>query len=143
VASTIRPSRDHGFLWCCCWWNARTYRISNTAFHNPIFTALGGTWGENLGFYGKILYSDIADRRKRDEKITFMGCLKVLRNAIFEFGVAELADSFAIRPYAMYFFPQLTGNVVLGLILGKFSADIIFYFPTIIFYEVRKKLFKD
>ena len=117
--------------------------ITHQLFGHPVLTALGGTWGENLGFYGKIIYSDIQARRQKDEKITLIGFLKVVRNIVFEFGVAEAADSFVLRPMAMYVFPQLTGNVALGLLLGKFSADLTFYLPTIIFYELRKKLFKD
>jgi hypothetical protein len=112
-------------------------------FHNEIVTALCGTWGENVGFYGKILYRDVQERRKRDEKITGLGMLKVLRNTVVEFGIAEYLDSFLIRPFAMYFFPRALGNVALGLVVGKFAADITFYFPTIFFYEVRKKYLKD
>jgi hypothetical protein len=117
--------------------------ITHFLFHNQVITALGGTWGENIGFYGKILYSDIRDRSLRDERITFVGMLKVLRNIVIEFGPGEYLDSFVIRPAAMYFFPKVTGNVVLGLFLGKISADVTFYLPTIIAYEFRKKYFKD
>ncbi|HAU98770.1 MAG: hypothetical protein UX04_C0002G0058 [Microgenomates group bacterium GW2011_GWF2_45_18] len=117
--------------------------LTHYFFHNPVLTALGGTWGENIGYYGKILYSDVQARKKMDEKITFISIVKVFRNAIVEFGFAEYLDSFIIRPFAMYFFPKWTGNVVLGLFLGKISADVTFYLPTIFFYELRKKYFKD
>lgn len=61
----------------------------------------------------------------------------------FEFGVAEYFDSFVMRPTMMYLMPRITGNLTLGLILGKFTADVTFYVPTIIFYELRKKYLKD
>lgn len=112
-------------------------------FGNPVLTALGGTWGENIGFYGEILFSDLRARKKRDEHITFVGSLKVLRNAIVEFGTAEYLDSFFIRPVAMYVSIQLTNNVWLGLILGKLIADVTFYIPTLAGYELRKKYLKD
>ncbi len=112
-------------------------------FDNPVITALGGTWGENIGYYGQILYADLKSRKEKDEKITPAGVLKVLRNVIVEFGPGEYLDSFVIRPAAMYFFPQATGNVALGLLLGKLSADVTFYLPTIFAYEFRKKVFKD
>jgi hypothetical protein len=117
--------------------------IGEFLFHNPVITALCGTWGDNFGFYGKILYRDVQERRKKDEKITMGGLLKVLRNTIVEFGLPEYFDSFVFRPAAMYFFPLWTGNTVLGLVIGKFAADITFYFPTIILYELRKKYLKD
>lgn len=117
--------------------------VTHLLFQNPITTALGGTWGENIGFYGQILYQDIRKRRQKDEKITLVGLLKVLRNEIVEFGPGEYLDSFIIRPTAMYFFPTITGNVALGLFLGKISADITFYAPTIVAYELRKKMFRD
>lgn len=113
--------------------------VTNHFFHNPVITAIGATWGENLGFYGRILYADVLDRKRRDQEITLVGLLKVLRNAIVEFGPAEYLDSFLIRPITMYFFPQITGNIVIGLFLGKISADVTFYVPTVIAYELRKK----
>jgi len=117
--------------------------ITSFIFKNPVVTALGGTWGENIGYYGRILYQDIKKRRGRDERITAGGILKVIRNLIIEFGAGEYLDSFVIRPSAMYFFPKLLNNVPLGIFLGKISADIIFYLPTIISYELKKKYLKD
>jgi len=77
--------------------------ITNLLFHNPILTALGSTWGENLGYYGTIIFS------------------------------------FIIRPFAMYIFPKITHNLYLGLIIGKLTADITFYIPTIIAFELKNK----
>jgi hypothetical protein len=116
--------------------------LANLLFHNSVATALFGTLGENVGFYGKILYKDIQVRKKKDEKITFLGMLKVLRDTIMEFGIAEYLD-LIIRPTLMWFFPRVVGNVTLGVLIGKFAADITFYTPAIFFYELRKKVFKD
>lgn len=110
--------------------------------HNSIFTAVAGTLGENVGFYGNILYKDIQKRKKRDHKLTFMGMLKVVRNAAVEFGLAEYLD-LIIRPSLMYFFQQAIHNTQLALLVAKFSADITFYSPAILFYEIRKKFLKD
>ena len=112
-------------------------------FNNPVLTALFGTWGENIGYYGKILYSDIKERQKKDNKISFLGIVKVLRNTIVEFGPGEYVDSFIIRPMAMYLLPKLLGNVFVGLFLGKIAADVTFYLPTVIAYELRKKYLRD
>jgi len=116
--------------------------LANFFFHNQALTAICGTLGENIGFYGKILYKDIKARRKKDENITFIGLLKVLRDTIFEFGIAEYLD-LIIRPSSMYFFQRVIGNATLGLIVGKFTADVTFYTPAIIFYELRKKFLDD
>src|SRR5690349_10223935 len=84
-------------------------------FHNPLVTALGGTWGDNIGFYGLIFYKDIKARRKIDKKLTLIGILKVIRNAVAEFGVGECLDSFLIRPFLMLLFPRLVGNYAVGI----------------------------
>ncbi len=112
-------------------------------FTNPYLTALGGTWGENIGYYGKIVYQDLKQRTKQDRKLSIIGILKTIRNLIVEFGPSEYIDSFIIRPVMMYIFPQIIKNVFIGLFIGKLVADITFYIPTIISYEFRKKVFKD
>lgn len=112
-------------------------------FHSPVLTALGGTWGENVGYYGKIIHADIKARMQLDEKITLRGVVTVLRNAVIEFGLAEYFDSFLIRPLTMYFFTQWSGNIAIGLFLGKISADVTFYTPAIFFYELRKQYLKE
>jgi len=117
--------------------------IIHLQFNNPILTALGGTWGENIGFYGYIISTDIRKRKKKDKEITPLGALKILRDLILEFGAGEYLDSFVIRPFAMYYFPTLLNNVPLGLLLGKLTADVTFYIPTIFSYEMRKKYVRD
>ena len=117
--------------------------LAHCFFDEPITTALGGTWGENAGYYGLIIFRDLNKKKQKGEQITFPGVLKILRNIAIEFGPAEYLDSFVIRPAAMYFFPKLTGNVPLGLFLGKISADVTFYLPAILTYEIRTKYLKD
>ncbi|HNT29405.1 MAG TPA: hypothetical protein PKL83_00455 [bacterium] len=112
-------------------------------FRNSITTALAGTWGENLGYYSVIIWQDTRrqsrDRRATGERYRAQDVLLLIRNLVIEFGPGEYLDSFIIRPGCMYLFPRLTGNVMLGIAIGKIVADVIFYIPTIIAYEVRKK----
>lgn len=117
--------------------------ITNLLFKNDYLSAFAGTWGENLFYYSLILYQDLQKRKERDEKITLIGFWKVIRNMLFEFSLGEIIDSFLIRPTAMYFFPKIIGNFVIGIFIGKIVADVIFYIPTIIFYELKKIIFKD
>lgn len=104
---------------------------------NPLLAAFGGTWGENLGYYGMVITRDLRARRAQGGPLTAGGVLLSLRNIALEFGGAELLDSFLIRPGAIYAAISLTGSLPLGLILGKVAADLTFYLPTIVAYELR------
>tara|TARA_Y100000034_G_scaffold128423_1_gene182962 strand:+ start:509 stop:637 length:129 start_codon:yes stop_codon:yes gene_type:complete len=42
----------------------------------------------------------------------------------------------------MYLFPVIIGNFAIGLFVGKIVADIVFYIPTIVMYELKKKHLK-
>ncbi len=113
----------------------------NFIFHNSILTALGATWGENIGYYGVIFYRDLMKIKHKNNYLNDI--FKVIRDLILEFGPSEYFDSFLIRPLAMYFFPKVLNNLTLGLIIGKLAADITFYIPTIIAFELRKKFLGD
>ena len=110
---------------------------------NPALAALGGTWGENVGYYSTILARDIRDLRAREGRITGAGVVRSLRNLALEFGGAELLDSFLVRPAAMFALIAATGNLPLGLLLGKFAADLVFYLAAIGAYELRKRYLSE
>lgn len=114
---------------------------------NKITTALVGTWVGNIGYFGTILIEDIllANRQlqvigKRYSVETF---LKNVRALFVEFGVAELFDTLFIRPTLMYYIPIGIGDLSWGVIIAKFAADITFYIPAIISYELSKKRLRD
>ncbi len=113
--------------------------LFNTIFNNPVLTALGGTWGENTGYYGSLVIRDTLKNRPNTKNL-FRAILRTLRNLFLEFGVSEYLDGFFVRPFAMYTFSRLLNNLALGLIIGKLAADMIFYIPTIISYELRTKI---
>lgn len=105
--------------------------------------ALVATWGGNVGYFGTILLRDI---RKTRRGLRILGrrygahsLLHNLRNLVIEFGVAELLDSFLIRPALMYWLPLWTGSLTWGLIAAKLLADLTFYVPAIFFYEWNKR----
>jgi hypothetical protein len=110
---------------------------------NQIAAALAGTWGGNVGFFGYILALDIfrsiKERRSANSSYTAKDLWLNIRGLLVEFGIAEIADSFFIRPFLMYYLPILTGNFSLGILLAKIAADITFYTPAIFFYELNKK----
>jgi hypothetical protein len=113
---------------------------------NPVSTALAGTWGGNIAYFGYILVNDMlvaaGHCRAGGHSYTFNNFYKNLRSLVFEFGVAEVMDSFFIRPALMYYMPIWVGDLSLGILLAKIAADITFYIPAIISYELRLKYMK-
>ena len=111
--------------------------------NNGIISAYAGTISENVGFYGYMLIKEVYDskihHKNNNRKYTFTSFLKNARNLILEFGLAEIFDSLLLRPFFMYLFPLIIGNFALGIFVGKIVADITFYIPAIIAYELRKK----
>lgn len=61
--------------------------------------------------------------------------------AVVEFGPAEILDTVLIRPAAMYLASWATGNVVVGVLIGKVAADVIFYGLAITSYEMLVRRF--
>lgn len=116
--------------------------VLNTAFNNHLITALGAAWGDNIGYYGTITFRDLRKKWQEHKKINFLLFLHTLKNIFFEFGPSELLDSLLVRPFTMYVFPILLQNIGFGLVVGKVTADIIFYIPTITAYELRTKFGK-
>lgn len=92
---------------------------------------------ETVAFYAVLFIRDLRHRSstRRPSSRTLW---TTLRNLLVEFGPAELLDTFAVRPLAMYAASPVVGQVVTGVILGKIAADAVFYTLAIIGYEVCK-----
>lgn len=99
-------------------------------------TALAVTWAEIIAFYTVIIVRDL----RASCRTSHGGLLITLRNAFVEFGPAELLDGLLIRPAALYAGMTLMPHMALGIVVGKFVADICFYVPTVIAYELRLRL---
>lgn len=108
-------------------------------FQERIFTAVASTWIENLVYYGIITFKDFKSIKKKN----LISFFKLVRNMVLEFGPGEYLDSFVIRPFTNWYFPRLIGNIPIGLLIGQLVANVSFYAPTILAYEIRKKFFKD
>jgi hypothetical protein len=119
-----------------------TYELTG----NTILAAYIGTIGDNLGYYTYITFHEIKvdkkEQKVNNKKYGMSGFLKTSRSLLIEFGPGEALDSFIVRPAALILFPILLGNYVIGLIIGVLIADIIFYIPTIMSYELKKKHMK-
>jgi ornithine decarboxylase len=100
-------------------------------------TAYAGAIGETVAFYSVILFREVrAGARRADGR----SIASRLRGLVLEFGPAELLDTFAIRPLAMYLGSQLIGSVTLGVVAGKIAADVVFYTIAVVGYEASKAL---
>lgn len=114
---------------------------------NYIVTAFAGAWGESLGYYGFISTRDILSSRRhhrsKNKKYGIRSFSRNIRNLFLEFGVSEIFDGIFVRPFFMYIFPLMLGNLQLGIFIGKIVSDVFFYIPTITAYELRKKHLKD
>ena len=111
--------------------------------HNGVTTAFAGTLGGNIAYFGYILVSDILISihkcKAAAQKYGWKNLLLNIKALALEFGVAEIFDSLLIRPALMYYLPIWTGDLSLGIIMAKLLADVTFYIPAIISYELAKK----
>lgn len=111
---------------------------------NRIIAAFIATWTENLGFYGVITYNEYCLQQKSNKaRYPLKRYWIIFRNLILEFGPSEYLDSFVIRPLYFSVFPLFIDNYTLAIFLGSIVANITYYIPTIIAYEVRKKYVED
>ena len=112
-----------------------------------VLAAFVGSAMASISFYGIMAYIDVRKslkhHRKHDLRYGFSAYFKDLRNLIVEFGPSEILDVLAVRPFFMYLMPELMGDFLLGTFVGKMIADVVFFIPAIIMYEVRKKHLSD
>jgi hypothetical protein len=101
------------------------------------------TFSEYFAFYGVILFMAYQrldeTNQSLDKKTPLKEIVFLIRNLLLEFGYPAILDLFFIRPFCMYWMPILTGNYFMGIILGKITADSVFYGLAIVNYELIKK----
>jgi len=121
---------------------ATAWIIHRTTGDN-VLAAFGGSAMASISFYGIIAFNDVRKNlkhhRKHDLGYGLVAYFKDLRNLVIEFGPSEILDVIAVRPFFMYLIPKLIGEFVLGTFIGKMIADVVFFIPAIVMYEVRKK----
>lgn len=101
------------------------------------------TFAEYFAFHSIMVYRSYkalsAKNKLNNQAVTFREIVILIWNLLLEFGYPAVLDFFFIRPFCMYWMPIVTGNYISGIILGKITADIIFYFLSIVNYEWIKK----
>ncbi len=101
-------------------------------------TALAGNWSETAAFYLVMVTREFISMQNRGHaRLTALPL--VIRNLTMEFALAEALDSFVLRPVFMDGAMRMTGDLAIGIVIGKFIADITFYLPTVVSYELRRK----
>lgn len=108
-----------------------------------LITALAATWTGSAVYFGYILVMDILfarqQRHAHGHRYCFETFVQNVEALIVEFGVAELADLLIIRPALMYYVPLWMGDLIIGTLIAKLAADLTFYVPAIIGYEMSRR----
>jgi hypothetical protein len=98
---------------------------------NPAIIAIAGAWGETTSYYATML---LRERRANPRQRLW----RTLGNLAVEFGIAEALDSLLFRPTLMYMAGQMVSDARFGVLIGKLAADVVFYIPTVIAFELRQ-----
>ena len=95
--------------------------------------------GEGVGFYAGFLV--VRYLREEIEGPPRRRIAVIVAAAVVEFGPAEIVDTALVRPVAMFFGALATGNVIVGVLIGKVAADVVFYGLAITSYETLVRRF--
>jgi hypothetical protein len=115
--------------------------IAVSAVGAPIWlVGITAALAEGVGFYA---VAGVAVWREQRRGFPDRGPLRILIRVVglllFEFGPAELLDTFLVRPVAIMIGVQLLPHVAWGLIAGKVVADIAFYVLAATAFRVSEK----
>jgi hypothetical protein len=101
------------------------------------------TFAEYFTFYsviiGRTYWRCYKKNRARQQKTGFKAVVLIIKNVLIEFGYPAFLDLLFVRPFCMYWLPIATGKELTGIMAGKICADVVFYFLTIMNYEVMKR----
>lgn len=100
-----------------------------------VLAAVIATWVEFMAYYGVIVGRALFCAGVRSP----LAVLAIARDLALEFGPAEILDSLLIRPAALSLGLSLIPWPAAGAIAGKLAADLLFYLPTIISYELLRR----
>lgn len=117
------------------------YTFSSTGSH--LITALTATWAGSGVYFLYILVVDMRfarqQRHEHGKKYCFQTFVQNVEALVVEFGIAELADLLIIRPAMMFYVPVWMDDLIVGTLIAKLAADMTFYVPAIIGYEISQR----
>lgn len=121
--------------------------VAFEATGSHLIMALSATVAGSLAYFGHILRMDIRFAREqlraRGKPYCFRTFIQNINALVVEFGVAEVIDLFIIRPALMYYLPLWIGNLAYGTLAAKLLADLTFYIPAIVSYELSKRWLRE
>ncbi len=115
-----------------------------TAAHSltgsAVAAGFAGTLSEVVVYYGIMILRETIreayEAGKRGVPYGSAQVISVMRGLLLEFGVAEALDSGLVRPFCLSVGLRLVGGQW-GALLGKLTADVVFYGPVLAAYEWR------
>ncbi len=117
------------------------YAVAKSAGAGMVLAAYGATIGENVGYYGVLtvreFVHDIRAARGADPTYRGRGTARTIANLLIEFGPAEALDAVVVRPLSIGLATAALGGT--GVVIGKIAADLVFYVPVVITFEVRRR----
>ncbi len=113
------------------------YFITHSVTGSPIAASFGASFGENIGYYGCIFWRELSARQAKDGALSRASLVAIMKDLLYEFGLAELLDFLIVRPGVTFLAVAMFGSAA-GVAVGKICADIVFYTLAIGFYERRK-----
>jgi hypothetical protein len=100
---------------------------------NPAIIGYAGAWWENFLYYGYFLFKEYRDQQLfYNKKISLW---TVFSGMISEFWPGELLDSFVMKPLLMWIWSERFG--VIGFIIGKYTADVVYYSLATVLYNKK------
>lgn len=109
---------------------------------SPPLLAIAAIAGATVGFYG-VLVSTVMIEQLRLLPAEPDRMLRAWRRTAAllaaEFGIAEVTDTFFVRPALMMLGVAVIGDPVWGLLVGKLVADVLFYVVSAICFRVTQK----
>ncbi len=111
--------------------------------HSFVAATATGWISEGVGFYGYFISTELALHSNRYRHHTLakrisLAIAAASTNLVVEFLPAELFDNILVRPFLMFWAPHYIHPYPIGFLVGKFSADLLFYVFAIIGYETKK-----
>lgn len=113
--------------------------------HSYVLAAGAGFLGEGIGFYGYFITSELATNHAAYKTLPLLRRLLAIisrssSNLVIEFAPAEIFDNLFVRPFLMFYLPQHIKPYLVGFLIGKLAADILFYVFAIAGYEVKMRM---
>lgn len=108
--------------------------IAHALTGSAVAAAVAANWAEGLLYYGWLFARDL----RAAGPPTARSAAATLRAMALEFGLAEILSLVLVRNVTLYAGIASMPSLGMGVLAGKGVADLLFYLPTIISYELLR-----